>query len=191
MMKIINTLLEYIFPKDEAVKILEEGNLLEICTLSKKRNSIFKYKDELVKVLIREIKYKKNMILIRKVASIMYLRLLEYGSLTIVPVPASKKRLRDYGYCQTTLLVKEIEKLDKEKRFIYMYGAITRVKKNNYQNKIKGKEKRLANVSGVFMLSKEISGNVLMIDDVYTTGATIDSIQSAFQREIGYLTISS
>lgn len=112
---------------------------------------------------------------------------------TIVPVPISNKRLRKRGYNQSLLIAKELSK----------YLNI----KLNYKSLIKNvhvieqsrlnKEDRAKNIQGVYKLSnKEIlkSNNVLLIDDIYTTGSTVNEcsrvLKNANVHKVGVLTIA-
>ena len=91
----------------------------------------------------------------------------------IVSVPLHKYRQRKRGFNQSHLLGKYISKkleipIDKEN--------LIRITKTQEQNKIKRSE-RIRNVEGVFAIIKKdifIQKRVLLIDDIYTTGSTVD-----------------
>lgn len=90
----------------------------------------------------------------------------------IVPVPLSKKVLMERGFNQTEIIGKKIAK-HKNKSFL---NVIKKTKETLPQNKL-GREERLKNLRGAFETNfsfKEMK--VLIIDDVYTTGATMNEI---------------
>lgn len=93
----------------------------------------------------------------------------------IVYVPLTKSSLYKRGYNQGRLLASALS----ERIFIpVIYGAFKKVKKNRMQKGLKGKQ-RIENVKGVFKLQKrsDIKGkSVLIVDDVMTTGATVNEI---------------
>lgn len=90
----------------------------------------------------------------------------------IVPIPLHKKRLKERGFNQSLLLAREVAK----RHHIKMdYLNFKRVRFTEPQINLKGDE-RLKNVRGAFLVKdarvfKKM--RILLIDDVYTTGATV------------------
>jgi len=86
--------------------------------------------------------------------------------------PVSKKRMWERGYDQAQLLAENTAKLLGTK-------AVRLLEKRRHteaNSKLKGREKRNANVSGAYAVTAKanVAGvRVLLIDDVYTTGATL------------------
>lgn len=112
---------------------------------------------------------------------------------TIVPVPISNKRLKQRGYNQSLLIAKEINKYLKVN---LNYKSLVKNVHVIQQSKL-NKEDRLKNIQGVYKLNnKEIleSGNILLIDDIYTTGSTVNEcsrvLKSANVNKVGVLTIA-
>ncbi len=95
----------------------------------------------------------------------------------MVPVPIHKKRRKSRGYNQSELLANELEKrLDMR---ITIYENWVRRTKNTTNQKKLDNKKRSSNVKGAFLLSElkvKTPKTVLIIDDIYTTGATINAI---------------
>ncbi len=90
----------------------------------------------------------------------------------IVPVPLSKKVLRERGFNQTEIIGKKLAKYY-NKLFL---NAVRKVKETLPQNKL-GREERLKNLNGAFQTETSFNGKkVLIIDDVYTTGATMNEV---------------
>ena len=93
----------------------------------------------------------------------------------IVYVPLSRLSIVKRGYNQSRLLASALSE-----RILtpVIYGAIKRVKKGSVQKGLT-KTERIENVKGAFKVNKreELKGkSVLLVDDVMTTGATVDEI---------------
>lgn len=96
------------------------------------------------------------------------------GAIDIITfVPLDSKRYRQRGYNQSELLAKELAKnLDN----IAFLPLLKQVKAKSVQSSLPRQE-RLANVKGVFGARKGFSvenARILLIDDVCTTGATLN-----------------
>ena len=94
------------------------------------------------------------------------------SSLVVLPVPLHPKRLRERDFNQSLILAKEISKAVGIPLII---DNLQRIRWTRPQIELKGEE-RLINVKGAFALKnhKAIEGkSILLIDDVYTTGATV------------------
>jgi ComF family protein len=89
----------------------------------------------------------------------------------IIPIPIHKKRQRERGYNQSELLARQIS------TFIYApmaAKAMTRVRHTSQQAKLSAAERK-ANVKDAFSGDPAVLKNkrVLLVDDVFTTGATL------------------
>ena len=92
---------------------------------------------------------------------------------TIIPVPISKKRNKERGYNQSLLIAKEISKILK---IPYVNNCLIKTKNVIEQSKL-NKEERQKNIYGVYELRNlDIIRNktILLIDDIYTTGNTVN-----------------
>lgn len=92
---------------------------------------------------------------------------------TIVPVPISKKRMKQRGYNQSELIAKEIAR---NLKIEYNKKSLIKTKDIIEQSKLK-KDEREKNIRGVYELknSKLLENKkILLIDDVYTTGSTVN-----------------
>ena len=87
----------------------------------------------------------------------------------IVPIPLSKDRRAWRGYNQSLLLAKEIGK----RTGIEVWEILKRKRGSESQVQSGTKEKRQANIRGVFETDISIPENILLIDDVITSGATV------------------
>lgn len=95
----------------------------------------------------------------------------------VVPVPLSPKRLRERGYNQAALLARPLALAT---GLSYRPRALSRVRETPTQVGLREKE-RLQNVMGAFGADpNQVNGKtVLVIDDVATTGATLNSCAQA------------
>src|SRR5690606_16665847 len=93
----------------------------------------------------------------------------------IIPVPLHKKRLRSRGYNQSDYLAKEISKaLGIETDF----NNLVRTAHNESQTKSTNRFERFENIHGIFKVNNpELLENkhILLVDDVLTTGATLEA----------------
>ena len=135
------------------------------------------YKDNIQK-MIRGLKYHKQRELALYQAKIMYgyWQNLEISKQTfvIVPVPVSKKRLKERHYNHMSLVAKEFAKLT---GYEINENLIIRVKDTKPQYKL-SKAQRAKNLKGAFEAIKEnisvqTDKNFLIFDDILTTGSTI------------------
>ncbi len=91
----------------------------------------------------------------------------------IIPIPLHRIKERKRGFNQSELLAKIIS----EKFGFEISENLKRIKNNKPQVEMKGIEKRKINIAGCFSLEnpEEIKNkNVIILDDVFTSGATIE-----------------
>lgn len=92
----------------------------------------------------------------------------------IIPVPVHEKRKKTRGYNQSELISKELARILKIKSYT---NVLIKIRNNNVQSKLNKKE-RMKNVKNVYkVINKEKinNKNIIILDDIYTTGATIDA----------------
>jgi len=87
----------------------------------------------------------------------------------IVPVPLHRKRMRSRGYNQSEKLARHIgERLELD-----VVNCLSRERDTPSQTTL-SRDQRSANVAGAFACSPYVEGlNVMIVDDVLTTGATL------------------
>lgn len=112
---------------------------------------------------------------------------------TIIPVPISKKRKKTRGYNQSLLIARKIAELtDLE----LMNNCLVKTKNIIEQSKL-NKEDRIQNIQGVYKLkNKQLieNKNILLIDDIYTTGSTVNECSKILKqgnpKKIGILVLA-
>jgi len=99
----------------------------------------------------------------------------------LIPVPLHPRRLRERGYNQSALLAKGLGKLSS---IPVIENALIRYKYALPQAKTLSVEERRANMVGAFMCRAELIRNrqVLLIDDVSTSAATLDACASTLKE---------
>lgn len=98
----------------------------------------------------------------------------------LIPVPLHRVRLRERGYNQSALLADEA--VGAFPRAAVWHG-LKRIRPTRTQSKLAGKRRR-ENVKGAFAVSgDEVAGKrVLLIDDVVTSGGTVEECAKALLR---------
>lgn len=97
----------------------------------------------------------------------------------IVPVPLHRKKLRKRGYNQSAMIAQELSKrLGRPME----EGLLRRVRDTGTQTKLDAAG-RTRNVTGAFEASPRAVGrNILIVDDVRTTGATVNECAIALRK---------
>lgn len=127
----------------------------------------------------------------------------------IIPVPISKKRYKERGYNQSLLIAKEIVrqisksiletdiKISKKQSNLELVNNCLIKTKNIVEQSKLNKEDRQQNIKGVYSIqNKKIITNkkILLIDDIYTTGSTVNEcsriLQQANPKKIGVLVLA-
>lgn len=141
-----------------------------------KARSVFVYAEP-IKKMIADFKYRGMRYLSEVFASDMaklYYKSF-FNSDVIVFPPMSEERLRERGYNQAELLAEELSALI---NVPVAKGALVKVKETERQATLSAEERK-RNLSGTFKVadSSALKGkNVLIVDDVMTTGATVEAI---------------
>lgn len=194
-MAIINTILDVIFPS-RCLVCGESGSDLCSSCLSDFPEAerecarwifpVYDYRHPPVKKSVWLLKYKNKKRLAKVFAEILYPRILEeladlrmfenFKNPVLTPIPLSGKRLRERGFNQTLLICRELLRLDAEKNFKLEKNVLIKPKDIEHQARIENRAKRLKNIVGSFAIkdAEVIQGkNIILIDDVTTTGATL------------------
>lgn len=139
--------------------------------------SFFHY-DGPVKKAVKAIKYRLISDLAEEFVSLATPFTLRTKSTILIPVPLHETRYRERGFNQAEVLGRVVAaRLNIPVRT----DILRRTRATQPQAEIKERKKRLDNMKNSFE-SKKISGNMLLFDDVCTTGATLRNAASALKR---------
>ncbi|WP_435547922.1 ComF family protein [Desulfobacterium sp. N47] len=154
-----------------------------------KARSVFLYSKSVMEV-IHSFKYKGKLQLADPLELLLFSVLIRYWGLNdfdlVVPVPLHPKRFRSRGFNQAYILVKNFKKLAElitaaPAGFDIGRDILQRTKWTQPQTGL-GREERIKNIKGAFTVNKHCKvkkTRILLIDDVYTTGATADECAKA------------
>lgn len=140
--------------------------------------SLWSYRDKRVKTLIKKIKKHPLRNLVEELLPAQKLaRLLEPSpNYLLVPIPASRHRLRNEGFNQAEAIARIVaQRLGSAEVLCALTSTHTqRIKQAHITNRAD----RMANRKGAYLvdpvLGKEVCGkDIVLIDDVTTTGATL------------------
>jgi ComF family protein len=105
---------------------------------------------------------------------------LDWKADAILPIPLSKQRLTERGYNQVDMIAHPLAQI---MGWQYLPGALRRARHTVSQVGL-GLDARRKNVQGAFIAENRfIEGKtILLVDDVTTTGSTIDSASHALSE---------
>lgn len=109
----------------------------------------------------------------------------------LVPVPIHRERLRERGFNQAVEIARPVAR---RWRLPLLLDEVERVRATSAQAGLHRRE-RARNLRGAFRASARLDGRrVLVIDDVMTTGCTLDELAGALKaagaREVGNLVVA-
>jgi competence protein ComFC len=190
--KIYEFFLDILFPLDPEVHRLEKMSSGDLVNATRRLERgrelpesiiLFEYKDPLIRTAIAEIKFRGNKKIARLIGEVLRDALLaelielktfeNFSAPLLVSVPLTRRSLRARGWDQCHLmlgpLIDDAERLDIEIRF----DALKKIRETGDQVG-KNKKERLENLTGSLEALKSIihKRNVIVFDDVVTTGAT-------------------
>src|SRR3989344_6637865 len=160
MHKLASYIIDFIFPPSHLeleLRSLSPQNALGSLPKANKPefpfiSAIFDYKNDLVREMIWQIKYKKNRHAIHCSAYALCARL--ENNLILIPIPISKKRRKERGFNQCELLIDEILKFNPNLK--KNFNLLIRSKDIDRQT-FKDRNERIENIRNVFEVTGALS----------------------------------
>ena len=138
--------------------------------------------DGVMRQAIHQLKYRNLRALAAPLAELLrdYIITNPVPAEVMVPVPLHQKRLRERGYNQSALLARELGKLTS---LPVVDDCLVRQQHAPPQARTANVDERRRNVAGVFACRNQRvrDKQVLLIDDVSTSGATLDACAAALK----------
>lgn len=134
-----------------------------------------------IREAVHQLKYKNIRALDKPLSELMsdYLAANPIPGDVLVPVPLHPKRLRERGYNQSFLLANDLSKLC---HLPVVDNCLVRERYVSPQARTATVDERRSNVRGAFTANARLTGSrVLLIDDVSTSGATLDACAGALK----------
>ncbi len=187
MFHFLKKLCDYIFPERDDHRIVRELNRVDFMKLISPRiendfTYLLSFKDPFVRAVIHEAKFHHN----EKAWSLLGEVIVSYLKHTspetiIIPIPLSPKRLKERGYNQVEMAVRQgLKSLsDRHLRTDFLY----RQKHTAPQTSLP-RDERLKNLKDAFAVRNGSSikdRNLIIIDDVATTGATLKAAEASLR----------
>ncbi len=180
----------------QRVQVLK-GTLCEVCGLPQNKTGVcdtcrvdrprfhslraWAVFEDPVRKALHKLKYRRDLALGDALASHMtsFVRELNWNADVIVPIPLGKQRYKERGYNQVAMIAKPLAlALGME----FAPKALSRRKETRSQVGLT-KEERRENVHEAFQAAGGVNGkNVIVLDDVSTTGSTLSSSADALFR---------
>ena len=135
-----------------------------------------------IRTLIQQIKYRHSFAIVAELLpQLLPKTFLEFEpDLMIVPVPLSKERYQTRGFNQSEIIAKALGDAFTEP---VETKWLKRIKNTATQTRLT-REERILNLKDTFVASSEVRGkSVLLIDDVWTTGSTLNEAANELKRK--------
>src|SRR5215210_6138084 len=129
--------------------------------------------------IVHALKYRGYTRVVDRLATPLMLGALDAAARfdAVVPVPLHRSRLRRRGFNQAELLARGVAGQINAP----VSGTLQVVRRTRDQVELTGAGRR-ANVSGAFRAGGRVRGRVLLVDDVFTTGATMSACAETLLR---------
>ncbi len=208
---IFDLCISFLFPtrnKEKIVHRLSDADISALPRLHKQFPgiiSLFSYKNSDIQALIWELKYHRNNKAFTLVGKLLADALLEelsdkmlfenWQAILLIPIPITNVHRRERTFSQTELLCTEMLSHLPD-TVIYTPQALTKVRETEKQSRTTSRTQRLHNLRGAFSANITLvhNKNVVLIDDVTTTGATIHeatrALKTAGAKHVLALTIA-
>lgn len=210
-MRLWDTILDLVFPARCLGCGRSGGDVCSLCFSefpSAERKSagwifpLYDYRHPPVKKALWALKYERKKTLARIFALALYDKMAEelgdtatlqnFTSILLIPIPLSPKRKRERGFNQSELLCREISDIHKERQgedenvsLTLETNVLIKQRDTEHQARIRDKGTRLRNITGSFTainIDRVQGRNVILIDDILTTGATLSEAKKILRN---------
>ena len=212
--RLLQNLLNFLLPRTKQAEKIAKLSAEELLKTARPANkppitdvhSVFSYNNSLIKNAIWLLKYSKNQDAVKIFGEILGsiatewledLRTFEnFDNPMIIPIPMGKVRLRERGKNHCESICEEMLKIIPLNVAGYEPQGLRKIRETKSQTKTKNRIDRLKNLSNSFEANPKIvfGRNVILVDDVVTTGATIEearkTLLGAGARKVIALTIA-
>jgi len=128
--------------------------------------------------LVHALKYRGYLPVVEKVMAPLMAGVLGSGRFdAVVPVPLHRSRLGRRGFNQAALMARSVG----ERISAPVLDKLKVVRRTRDQVELSAGERR-TNVAGAFASRGPIAGRILLVDDVFTTGATSSECAEVLRR---------
>lgn len=172
-------------------KIVPDGRTCVRCRKDKKLNGLFcatSYENKLVRKMLQLLKYKPSYakclaepLVSFIITHFQLVNKIDFSKYLWIPVPLHKSRLKERGFNQAEELTKNLSE-----NLGGRLASAALVKKRPTKDQVGlPREERKKNVEGAFSCVKPetVKGEkILLVDDVFTTGATMEECARALKR---------
>jgi len=154
--------------------------------------SLFRYESSVIG-LVHQLKFGERISHARSIGEMLYSTLCQSGESPdcLLPVPLHDSRLRQRGFNQSL----EISRVIAKKSGIAVeYDAVVRHRSTSAQTGLDAKQRK-KNIKGAFSVINKLDyEHVLIVDDVMTTGATVNELARLLKKNgvmrVGVMTIA-
>jgi ComF family protein len=178
-------------------KVVLDGKTCFACKRTKNLDGLWfaaPYQNFIIKRLISQFKYEPYVKSLSKPLSLLIIKHFQmldqemsFTGTVLVPVPLTKRKLRQRGFNQSEEIAKELSTFFK---IPLVSDVLARIKETSPQIELSGNQRQV-NVKGAFFCQKpEIAKNkkIFLVDDVFTTGSTMEEcsrvLKGAGAREV-------
>lgn len=192
--KTLTTLIDVIFPPRADAALVASAttaNLMQLVhyQITYGVRTLLPFSTPLVRACIHEVKFHKNQQAITLLSAVLAATLIKQSQPTVlIPIPLSHKRLRDRGYNQSALLAKAAAA--GLTNVLIAEDILLRPRDTVPQTSL-NKADRLKNMQGAFVVNEAALASydskqreVIIFDDVCTTGATLQAAKAALTPHI-------
>lgn len=203
-MNLIQSILDFVFPVD-CISCSKKGDLLCLNCLNEAQEAereslkwvypLYDYRDPVIKKAIWFLKYKHKKRIAYIFSLVLYNRILEelselsllenFHDPILIPIPLAPKRKKERGFNQSELLCQNLIKLDNSANFTLLTDILFKPKDTKHQAHVHNRRERLENLIGSFNVKnaeKIKDRNIILIDDITTTGATLSEAKKTLKQ---------